>query len=52
MSGRSIPVILEKEQRLRGGIGLQPTFWSLMAGLRIVVALVGVSLRWLMCYNE
>ena len=46
MSGRSIPIILEKEQGLTG-IGLLPTFCSLMVGLSIVVSLS--SLLW---YNE
>ena len=34
------------------GIGPQPTFWPCIIGLRIVMALVGVSLPMLVYYNE
>lgn len=42
MNGRIIPIILRKEW-VFSGIGPQPTFWTLMVSLRIVMALVGVS---------
>ena len=50
-SGRIIPIILEKGWWF-SGIGPLPTFWSLMVCLRIVMALVSVSLSLLMCYIE
>ena len=42
MNRRIIPIILRKEWAF-SGIGPQPTFWTLMVSLRIVMALVGVS---------
>ena len=48
MSGRIIPTIVGKGQKFPG-IGLPPTFWSLMVGLGTVVAPVGVSFSWLVC---
>ena len=55
MSGRVIPTILGKEWGFPG-IGPQSTFWPFMAGLRTVMALVGMCciptnvLQW--AYNE
>ena len=43
MSGRIIPIILEKGQGFLG-IGAPPAFWPFMVGLGTVMAPVGVSL--------
>ena len=48
MCGRIIPVICGKEWGFLG-IGPVPTFWPMMAGLRTVMGLVGVSPRLCCC---
>ena len=49
MSGRISPTILG-EGEIVPGIGLPPTFWSLMVSLGTVMATLLFSL--LMCYSE
>ena len=47
MSGSIIPTILGKGQKFPG-IGLPPTFWSLMVGLGTIVVPMSVSFSLLM----
>ena len=51
MNGKIIPTILGK-QWIFLGIGLLPTFWSLMVSLGTVMVSLGVSFSLLMSYNE